>query len=149
MSRYGSLGLLLVSLALAAAAWASFQAPAAPPLDRPLIVEFEAIQLGRLPLGRHEFHVRVTNPNPEPRRILGLSTGCRTNVCFLNQVPGPILVPAGETVTCSWSIDVHSPGEFELPLALYLEENGIREVKQTVRGVGVAPKGTADAPAKD
>jgi hypothetical protein len=30
-------------------------------------------------------------------------------------------------------------------MALFLEDNGIREVTLTVRGVGVAPEGTSDA----
>ncbi len=38
------------------------------------------------------------------------------------------------------------PGPFESEIVLYLEDNGIREVTLTVRGVGVAAGGKTDAP---
>jgi len=41
---------------------------------------------------------------------------------------------------------VKEPGPFEAEIVLYLEDNGIREVTLTVRGVGVAAGGKTDAP---
>jgi hypothetical protein len=42
-------------------------------------------------------------------------------------------------------LKVQERGRFEADMTLYLEDNGIREVSLTVRGVGVAPGGTSDA----
>lgn len=119
-----------------------------PKPDAPLLVEFPSADLGNLQTGNNEFQVRIMNPNSSPRRVLGLSSGCRANACFLSHHQEPVTIPPGETVTCTWGIELHSPGPFELPLALYLEENGIREVKLTVRGVGVAPAGKTNDPPK-
>ncbi|HET6575837.1 MAG TPA: hypothetical protein VFG68_19705 [Fimbriiglobus sp.] len=41
---------------------------------------------------------------------------------------------------------VKRPGPFEAAIVLYLEDNGIREVTLSVRGVGTAPEGKTHAP---
>ncbi len=57
-------------------------------------------------------------------------------------------IPAGQTVEYPCELTVHKPGPFESEMVLFLEDNGIREVTLTVRGVGVAPEGkTNDPPA--
>ena len=54
------------------------------------------------------------------------------------------MVPAGESIEYPCELTVNDAGEFEAEIVLYLEDNGIREVTLTVRGVGVAAKGKTD-----
>lgn len=56
------------------------------------------------------------------------------------------MIPAGGTVEYPCELTVKGPGPFEAEIVLFLEDNGIREVTLTVRGVGVAPEGKTDAP---
>src|SRR4051812_2341412 len=91
--------------------------------DAALIVEWPSSDLGEQPLGHHVYQLRITNPNSTPRRVLGLSEGCRSNACFLSTHSGPITIPAGGVVNCSWDLDLTRPGDFDLPLILFLEEN--------------------------
>ncbi len=138
-----------VAIAIVLASLATYRVavPRVPVRNIPLEVKFDATDLGQLSLGRHEFHVRITNHNSTPHYVLGLRSGCRTNACFLSDYTQPIAIPPGETITCRWDVEIHREGKFEFPIALYLEDHGIREVNQLVRGVGVAPGGV-HAPAK-
>lgn len=58
-----------------------------------------------------------------------------------------LTVEPGTTFEYTCELSVKKPGPFEAPMTLFLEDNGIREVTLTVRGVGVAPEGKSDAPA--
>jgi hypothetical protein len=49
------------------------------------------------------------------------------------------VIPAGVTFNYECKLSVENPGPFEAQLNIHLEENGIRTVTITVRGVAVAP----------
>lgn len=137
--------LLLAGVALGGlAAWAAVGSNRDEPVrDLPMVVEFPDMNLGELSVGRHEFQVRVTNPNSRPRRILGMASGCRANMCFLSRHNGPVTVNPGETFVCTWGLEAKTAGPVSIPLTIYLEENGIRVVEQTAHGV-VVGEGRSD-----
>lgn len=55
-------------------------------------------------------------------------------------------VPAGESVEYPCELSIKHPGPFEAEITLFLEDNGIREVTLSVKGVAVAAEGQSDAP---
>lgn len=122
---------------VSAAVWLFIDRKASQP-DEPLLVEFDDANFEHLPLGNHTFCVRITNPNSSPKRVLGLTTGCKANACFLTNHQQPVPILPGESITCSWSIELRSPGVFELPLTVFVEENGIRAVSRTIKGTAIA-----------
>jgi hypothetical protein len=91
-------------------------------------------------IGTYEVVVRVANPTGRTCRIIGMLQGCRPNVCFRSKHAEPVEVPSGGTVTYACEVNITGSGPFEFPLYLYLEDNGIRAVDQTLRGTAVAPR---------
>ena len=67
------------------------------------------------------------------------------NCCFSSKHSGQVTVQPSETFIYTCELSIKKPGPFEAPMTLFLEENGIREVRLTVRGVGVASGRTSDA----
>jgi hypothetical protein len=57
-----------------------------------------------------------------------------------------VTVGPSQTLEYQVVLTILKPEPFESGMALYLEDNGIREVTLTVRGVGVAPEGKTDDP---
>ncbi len=68
------------------------------------------------------------------------------NCCFRAKHHSQVTILAGQTAEYPCELTVHKPGPFESEMVLFLEDNGIREVTLTVRGVGVAAGGKTDAP---
>ena len=57
-----------------------------------------------------------------------------------------ITVQPGETYLYAYTLSVKGPGPIDAQTTLYLEENGIRQVRVKVRGVAVAPSGRPGGP---
>ena len=55
------------------------------------------------------------------------------------------MIPAGETFQYECELVVNEPGSFEAQIDIYMDENGLRKVTLTIRGVGVARE-ASDAP---
>ncbi len=94
--------------------------------------------LGNVPVGEHIAVFEMTNPAPRPRRIVGLNEGCQGNVCILSRHHEQITVGAGETFRYECDVKVREPGPFDLRIAVFLEDGGIRTVEIGARGTGVA-----------
>ena len=60
-------------------------------------------------------------------------------LCFSSKHHEQVAVGPGETFAYHCKLSVVAAGRFEAAIGLFLEDNGIREVSLTVRGVGVAP----------
>jgi hypothetical protein len=129
------------------AGWAAWQMVSAPTVNEAvpqLVLDWPVLEVGEQRIGAHEFVIRVSNPSGRLRQIMGISHGCRPNVCFGPKVEGPVAVPPGETVAYACEFEVAGAGPFEFPIVLCLADGCIREVEMTLRGVGVAPEGPTD-----
>lgn len=136
---------LLLAVASASAAgllWATGRRA----IDVPLDVRCDHLELGKILVGRHDVAFQIHNPNQQPRHVVGVSECCFANCCVGPKAQQQVEVEPGATQTYVCYIRVKSAGPFEAPITLYLDDDGLREVTLTVRGVGVAP---AQEPAHD
>jgi hypothetical protein len=137
---------LLAGAALAVAAVIAYLGSRPVEPDPPFVVEPTEIDAGTVTIGAHKLTVTVHNPAGRPRRVIGFERACGRNCCFGSTDHRQLLVPAGGTAVCSCEYVVYQPKPFHAPATLYLEENGVRAVEVTVRGVGVAAPGQNDDP---
>lgn len=145
MFAWVSRGFLVLAIALAAwAAW-PFIFSYDPSISEPsLVVEWPGPDLGELNVGLHEVTIRVTNPSSQTRRVIGVTKVCGQNACAQPKVDAPILISPGCTIEFPCVLDIRGAAPFEAGIHLYLEENGIREAKETIRGIAVVPKVRTD-----
>ena len=104
--------------------------------EPPWVVTPEVAELGDVPLGARVVAFEITNPADRPRRIGGLNEGCSGNVCILSRHRGQITVNPGETFRYECDVKVSEPGPFELKIAVFLEDGGIRTVMIGARETG-------------
>jgi hypothetical protein len=135
---------VLMLTALGLAGWGAWNLLVKPMSDPPLRVVWPGPDLGEVAVGAHELVVRVTNPAGQSRRIIGMMKTCGSNSCISPRHYEPVVIPPGGTVSFLCLLEIRQPMPFEVPMVLYLEDNGAREVKQTLRGVAIAPKGRID-----
>ena len=110
--------------------------------EPPLTIDDPDRDLGPTPLGDHTVRFAPHNPAARPRSVVGGGGGCGRNACL-----GPVqrdhadrlTVPAGGTADFVCELSVKGEGPFEVPVVLFLDDNGLRRVQMTVRGVGVPP----------
>ena len=70
-------------------------------------------------------------------------------MCFSSKHHEQVTVGPGETFNYECVLSLKKPGPFEAKIAIFLEDNGIRIVELTVRGVAVASEGVPhDSPPK-
>ncbi len=100
------------------------------------VVTPEVAELGAVPLGEHVVAFEMTNPADRPRRIVGLNEGCQGGVCLRSRHHDQITVPAGGTFRYECDVKVREPGPFDLQIAVFLEDGGIRTVTLAARGTG-------------
>ena len=94
-----------------------------------------------MPVGVRTITVSVTNPADRPRRVIGITEGCRPGGCCWKAVrAGQVSVAPGQTVPYELELTVGQPGPFETNVELYLEDKGIKAVSLTFRGTAVAPE---------
>lgn len=133
-----SRALFLTALALAASALWTFS-PGPTELSEPdWVVHSAEDDLGPLAIGRQTARIAISNLSARSRRVLGMRSGCRPNVCFEPVVGEPITIGPGETSIFSIAMTINGLGSFEVPVLLFLEKNGITQVELVLRGVGVA-----------
>lgn len=113
--------------------------PAVPPV---VAVEQPERDLGDYPVGTSQLVFHVTNPTDHPAEVVSTQAGCGLGCCLKPTAAGRIAVPAGGSADVVCEVTVIAPKEFEYTGEMYLNDNGLRVVKLTVRGRGVAP-GTA------
>lgn len=102
--------------------------------------------LGNLPVGVHEVRFKVENSSSLPLRILGSVPVCGLRSCFTPQIINQIAIPPHATIQLECQLEILSPGEFSCPCTLYLEDGGIRSVKLSVRGIGIASPAARQEP---
>lgn len=134
----GAVGLLGVY------AWVVTLSPNQPGEEALFVVELSQCDLGQITVGTHEVAVRVTNPAHRSRQVLGMMSGCRPNCCFEPKQAEPVAIPSGGTISYLCVLDISKPGEFKVPIVLYLEDKGVRTVEFTLRGVAIAQEGRGD-----
>ncbi len=83
----------------------------------------------------------ITNPDKEPRRILGMQGRCIANCCTKPLQDEAIVVPPGGSAEVKFQVVAGVPGPIAAEFLIYLEENGIRTVTLRVTGTAVeAPR---------
>ncbi len=123
--------------AVACAALAAYEYFRPEPGPEPAwVVTPEVAELGTVPVGEHVVAFEMTNPADRPRRIVGLNEGCQGGVCLLSRHHEQITVPAGGTFRYECDVKVRQPGPFDLQIAVFLEDGGIRTVTLAARGTG-------------
>lgn len=93
------------------------------------------MNLGNVPLGKHDHVITVSNQSAVPQRVLGMNEGCGSKYC-INQVDADqhVILP-GESVALTVRLILKSPGPISIPIVLLLDEHGqFREAKQTFVG---------------
>lgn len=123
--------------ALAAVEYAREQRAAEP--EPAWVVTPTVAELGEVPVGERVVAFEMTNPADRPRRIVGLNEGCQGGVCLRSRHHEQITVPAGGTFRYECTVAVGEPGPFDLTIAVFLEDSGIRTVMLAARGTGRQP----------
>lgn len=90
--------------------------------------------LGSLTPGDYDVVVTVTNAADAPRRVLGLTEGCRENCCFRSGHRYPVSVPPHGVFDYHIVFTAYKPGPFDVTLGLHLEEEAVHTVMITIRG---------------
>lgn len=143
MSRFFSRTFAVGALVLAAVG--GYQLFAVPPPPGRLTVDRTATDFGALPLGEHRVVVaRVTNTGGSPATILGVSESCGRGVCYEPVDPGPLVVPAGETVDIACLVTLRKEGPARFQVSLYLDNGTFDQVEVQVSGAAIAGAGGTD-----
>ncbi len=82
----------------------------------------------------------ITNPSKRTRRIISGTGTCNVQGCLTPLVEGQILVEAGATHEYTCELTLRKIGTFEIPITVYLEDNGLRTITLTAQGVAIAPE---------
>lgn len=139
----------IVAVSLAVwAGWLLLATPTTPDAGPSMTVDCPGPNLGELEVGLHEIVVRITNRFDRPRRVVGMMRTCGPNGCAYPKLDGTTEIPPGGTHYYPCLIDIRRPASFEFAICLFLEEDGIREVRSIVYGVGIEPKGKNSAKSK-
>ncbi|QDU22131.1 hypothetical protein [Urbifossiella limnaea] len=104
--------------------------------EPPWVVAPEVLDVGEVPVGDRVLTFEMTNPADRPRRIVGLNEGCAGTVCIRSRHHGQVTVGPGETFRYECDLKVREPGPFDLRIAVFLEDGGIRTVEIGARGTG-------------
>jgi len=104
--------------------------------EPPWVVAPEVADVGDVPVGDRVLTFEMTNPADRPRRIVGLNEGCQGTVCIRSRHHGQVTVGPGETFRYECDLKVREPGEFDLRIAVFLEDGGIRTVEIGAKGTG-------------
>lgn len=107
--------------------------------EPPWVVTPEVVEVGDVPLGDRVLTFEMTNPADRSRRIVGLNEGCQGNVCIRSRHHGQVTVGPGETFRYECDLKVREPGPFEMKIAVFLEDGGIRTVMIGTKGTGKEP----------
>lgn len=104
--------------------------------EPPWVVSPEVADVGDVPVGDRVLTFEMTNPADRPRRIVGLNEGCQDTVCIRSRHHGQITVGPGETFRYECDLKVREPGPFDMRIAVFLEDGGIRTVMIGAKGTG-------------
>ena len=93
--------------------------------------------------GDHEFVIHIKNTTDQPKTILGFKTGCWESCCTHIDYPGKITVPSNSEFEFHCGIVITNPGIINAGAEIFLEDNGIRKVFISFKGIALGPH---DAP---
>ncbi|HEY1186181.1 MAG TPA: hypothetical protein VGE74_00930 [Gemmata sp.] len=110
-----------------------------------LEVERPERDLGECPIGKSQVVFRVTNGTDREAEVLGVPEACGPVCCLKATTAERLRIPPGGSADLVLDLLVGRPEPFEFSGNLYLNDNGFRTLKLTVRGTGVAPR-AGDAP---
>lgn len=96
-----------------------------------------------IPFGNHGVQYRITNSSTNAVNFLGGGGLCNPTCCFVVISPERALIGAGTHLEIFCKLHIGSPGPFEATIPIYFDDNGIREVLLTVRGIAVDSKEAA------
>jgi hypothetical protein len=96
--------------------------------------------------GTHEFIVRIKNPADMTRRIVGYKTGCWESYCTYTDYTGTISVPGNGEFEFRCGLEVGRAGPINAGIEIYLEDNGIRSVLISFKGMAVGPHDVPNPP---
>lgn len=136
-----SVALFLVVVSLALAVGGGYLALVPQPKPSGLVLDDADRDVGNVPLGEREVTLRIANRSDRPAQVQWPAGNCGLNACIGLKQSSRLVVPPGETVELPLTLDVRSPGPFDLTGTLYLIDNELRIVPIRVRGVGVASGG--------
>lgn len=66
-----------------------------------------------------------------------METRCDANVCYKPNLDDTLTILPGETVAYRIDWRVATPGHFELPILIFIDDGGLREVAHTFRGLAM------------
>jgi len=95
----------------------------------------EQILTGMAAGNTYDIAFQVVNRSGETRRIIGAEYGCGSGWGFRLKECCSVEVPPHGTVVVPFILDVRTPGPFEMSVPLYLDDDGLRVVVVTVKGV--------------
>jgi hypothetical protein len=113
-----------------------------------VVVEAAEQDVGERPLGKTQITFRLRNPSEHAAEVINLPETCGFTCCLKHGLSFPQPLPPGGSLDIACELLITAPGPFDFSNDLYLNDNGLRSVKLTVQGVGVAPGGKADDPAR-
>jgi hypothetical protein len=112
----------------------------------PVEVEEATRELGEYPVGTSRLVFRVSNPSDRAAEVVSAPASCGKYCCLKPVGPERIPIPPGGSAEVELELSVIAPNAFEFQGNLFLNDGGLRAVKLTIRGTGVAPKGTDAQP---
>jgi hypothetical protein len=129
--------LLVIAIAsTACGTWSYFQGAGPTIGHRTVQLDWPSSGVGELDVGRHQFVVTINNQDSNPHRILGITGGCGQVACFSSTALLPIGIAPNTAHQVAFNINVSMPGPFEIPIALYVDDNGLRVDEVTLHGIG-------------
>lgn len=146
MSRLAWLFVALTTVFLAAGSYFSLRSTPTPIAEPNFLVADNEQDVGEKTIGIHEITLRLTNPSPRPRRVIGMTELCAGSYCFMMRHPNETTVQPGETCTYKYDLLIKSPGPFRAEGTLFLEGNGLQEVPLVIRGTAIVPQRRPSGP---
>jgi hypothetical protein len=139
-SRLSLFAALLVAGLAGWSAWRGYalsgETGSAPP-GAGLCVERPDRDLGDVPVGEHIVGFAITNPSAAECRILGVRGLCGLTCCFEPVDDVPVAIRSGQTYTLLCKVRILKSGPFDGAVPVFVDDGGAREIRLTVRGVGI------------
>ena len=131
---------LLLALACAAAAWACSRASVESPSEIPgvprLQLDNPLIELGTVRAReRLAIEVRVINTSTHPACVLTRSPVCGPGGCFIPGLLKPLVIAPSSTAIYPLGFEPYGSGPFEASLRIYVDDDGMRSLTVTIRGI--------------
>ncbi len=108
-----------------------------PPLGEAITLPEPDMDLGFLPIAEGNcIKIHLMNRSSESLRVVGMSQACGQNVCYHAKDTYYVIIPAHGEVDYECMLSIRSAGPFKITATLFVDDNGLRKIPVTLRGVG-------------